>query len=50
MLSLTSYLGSGEYKDRYLGVKIPQTNISAAQVDQARAFAGRLADRLFAGR
>lgn len=50
MLSLTSYLGSGEYKDRYLGVKIPKTNISAAQVDQARAFAGRLADRLFGGR
>ncbi len=50
MLSLTSYLGSGEYRDRYLGVKIPPTNISAGQVDQARAFAGRLADRLFGGR
>ena len=49
MLSLTSYLGSGEYKDRYLGVKIPTTNISDDQVDQARAFAGRLADRLFGG-
>lgn len=50
MLSLTSYLGSGEYKDRYLGVKIPTTNISAGQVDQARSFAGRLADRLFGKR
>jgi hypothetical protein len=50
MLSLTSYLGSGEYKDRYLGVKIPKTNITAGQVDQARTFAGRLADRLFGGR
>ena len=50
LLSLASYLGSGEYRDRYLGVKIPPTNISAAQVDQARAFAGRLADRLFDGK
>ncbi|ADT99346.1 flavodoxin family protein [Mycolicibacterium gilvum] len=50
LLSLASYLGSGEYKERYLGVKIPTTNISAGQVDQARSFAGRLADRLFGGR
>ncbi|WP_218276082.1 hypothetical protein, partial [Pseudomonas sp. MPR-R1B] len=27
MLSLTSYLGTGEYRDRYLGMKLPPTNI-----------------------
>lgn len=27
MLSLTSYLGSGEYRKSYLGVPIPMTNI-----------------------
>ena len=27
LLSLISYLGSGEYRERYLGVKIPPTNI-----------------------
>ena len=47
MLSLTSYLGSGEYKDRYLGLAIPMTNISAGQVEESRAFAARLADRVF---
>jgi len=50
MLSLTSYLGSGEYRDKYLGVRIPKTNISAEQLDQTRVFAGKLADRLFSGR
>lgn len=47
MLSLTSYLGSGEYKDRYLGVKLPPTNISAQQVEESRRFAARTADKLF---
>jgi hypothetical protein len=27
LLSLVSYLGSGEYRHGYLGVKIPPTNI-----------------------
>ena len=27
LLSLLSYLGSGEYRNRYLGVKIPPTNL-----------------------
>jgi hypothetical protein len=27
LLSLISYLGSGEYRERYLGVKIPPTNL-----------------------
>jgi menaquinone-dependent protoporphyrinogen IX oxidase len=50
LLSLTSYLGSGEYRDRYLGVAIPPTNISAQQLEQVRSFAAGLADTLFAHR
>ena len=46
MLSLTSYLGSGEYRDRYLGVRIPTTNIQPEQLEQTRTFASGLADRL----
>jgi menaquinone-dependent protoporphyrinogen IX oxidase len=48
MLSLTSYLGSGEYRDRYLGVRIPTTNVQPEQLEQTRTFAGALVDRLFA--
>jgi menaquinone-dependent protoporphyrinogen IX oxidase len=47
MLSLTSYLGSGEYRDRYLGVRIPPTNVQPDQLEQTRTFAATLADRLF---
>jgi len=47
MLSLTSYLGSGEYRDRYLGVKIPTTNVSDDQLEESRRFAAKLADRVF---
>jgi menaquinone-dependent protoporphyrinogen IX oxidase len=47
MLSLTSYLGSGEYRERYLGVRIPSTNVQPEQLVQTRRFAGALADRLF---
>lgn len=50
LLSLTSYLGSGQYRDRYLGVRIPPTNISAPQLDQARSFAVSLAESLFGDR
>ncbi|MFN8071313.1 MAG: flavodoxin family protein [Mycobacterium sp.] len=50
MLSLTSYLGSGQYRDRYLGVRIPATNISEDQLEETRRFAGQLADRLLAKR
>lgn len=46
MLSLTSYLGSGEYREKYLGVTLPPTNVSAAQLDEARGFAESLADSL----
>jgi len=47
MLSLTSYLGSGEYRDRYLGVRIPPTNVQPQQLVQTRQFAVALANRLF---
>lgn len=46
ILSLTSYLGSGEYRSKYLGVSIPPTNISAEQLDETRRFAADLADRV----
>jgi menaquinone-dependent protoporphyrinogen IX oxidase len=46
LLSLLSYLGKGEPRDRYLGVKIPPTNLQPDDLDSARAFANRLADRL----
>ena len=46
LLSLISYLGSGQYRERYLGVKIPPTNLQEHQLDQARRFADALADRL----
>jgi menaquinone-dependent protoporphyrinogen IX oxidase len=46
MLSLTSYLGSGEYRQRYLGLRIPPTNVQPEQLEQTRTFAARLADRL----
>jgi hypothetical protein len=48
MLSLISYLGSGEYRQRYLGVKIQPTNLREHQLDEARRFANELADQLFA--
>jgi menaquinone-dependent protoporphyrinogen IX oxidase len=47
MLSLTSYLGTGEYRDRYLGVRIPTTNIAPEQLEETRKFASGVADRLF---
>jgi menaquinone-dependent protoporphyrinogen IX oxidase len=47
MLSLTSYLGTGEYRDRYLGMKLPPTNINDEHLEEARRFAGRVADKVF---
>jgi menaquinone-dependent protoporphyrinogen IX oxidase len=47
MLSLTSYLGSGQYRERYLGMRIPSTNIQPEHLEQTRTFAAALADRLF---
>ena len=49
MLSLTSYLGSGKYRQKYLGVRIPPTNVRPEQLEQTRKFAVRLADRVFGG-
>jgi menaquinone-dependent protoporphyrinogen IX oxidase len=46
LLSLISYLGSGEYRERFLGVKIPPTNLQPEHLDQARQFATSLADGL----
>ena len=46
LLSLLSYLGSGEDRERYLGVKIPPTNIQDYHLQAARKFADGLADRL----
>jgi hypothetical protein len=43
LLSLTSYLSSGEYRDRYLGLRIPRTNIQSAQLKKTRDFACALA-------
>jgi hypothetical protein len=48
LLSLISYLGSGKYREKYLGIRIPPTNLQESQLDEARAFAGWLADRLVA--
>jgi len=47
LLSLLSYLGSGEYRKRYLGVKIPPTNIQEDQLQQAKTFADKLANQLW---
>jgi menaquinone-dependent protoporphyrinogen IX oxidase len=47
MLSLTSYLGTGEYRDRYMGLRIPTTNVQPEQLEETRRFAIALADRLF---
>ena len=46
LLSLLSYLGTGEYREKYLGVKIPRTNVQDYHLDQAREFAGKLVKRL----
>src|SRR6266702_8838899 len=46
LLSLLSYLGSGKYRERYLGIKIPPTNIQDYHLEEARKFADGIADRL----
>jgi hypothetical protein len=50
LLSLLSYLGSGKYKEKFLGVKIPRTNIEESHLEEARKFAGKLADGLPGGK
>ncbi len=44
LLSLLSYFGKGEDRERYLGVRIPPTNLKPDYLGQAQAFAARLAD------
>jgi hypothetical protein len=46
LLSLISYLGTGEYRERYLGIKIPPTNLQPDGDEAARAFAEGVADLL----
>jgi menaquinone-dependent protoporphyrinogen IX oxidase len=46
LLSLLSYFGKGENRERYLGVKIPPSLLQPNFADEARAFANGLADRL----
>ena len=46
LLSLLSYLGSGEDRERYLGIKIPPANLQEHHLEEARKFADRLASRL----
>src|SRR5436305_4000267 len=46
LLSLLSYFGKGENRERYLGVKIPPTNLKPEYLEQAQAFATGLAEGL----
>ncbi|HEY1568225.1 MAG TPA: hypothetical protein VGF68_14455 [Solirubrobacteraceae bacterium] len=46
LLSLISYFGKGENQERYLGVKLPPTNLKPDYVELAQGFATRLADGL----
>ena len=45
-LSLISYFGKGEMRERYLWVKIPPTNLKPDYLRQAQGFANKLADSL----
>jgi menaquinone-dependent protoporphyrinogen IX oxidase len=46
LMSLLSYFGKGENRERYLGVKIPPSMLKPDYVEQAHAFANELADGL----
>jgi hypothetical protein len=46
LLSLLSYFGKGENAERYLGVKIPPSNLKPDYREQAQTFANELADVL----
>jgi multimeric flavodoxin WrbA len=46
LLSLLSYFGKGENRERYLGIKIPPSLLKPEYVAEAQAFANRLADEL----
>ena len=49
LLSLISYFGQGEMRERCLGVKIPPTNLKPDFLGQAQVFANKLADGLDSG-
>jgi hypothetical protein len=46
LLSLLSYFGKGEMRERALGIKIPPTNLKPDFDVPAHAFANELADKL----
>ena len=46
LLSLLSYFGKGEMRERSLGIKIPPTNLKPDFRSQANAFANQLAETL----
>src|SRR4051794_33662421 len=46
LLPLISYFGTGEMRNRSLGIKIPPTNLKPDFADQAQVFANLLADTL----
>jgi len=46
LLSLLSYFGKGEMRERSLGIKIPPSNLKQDFGDQAQEFANKLADSL----
>ena len=46
LLSLLSYFGKGEMRERSLGIKIPPTNLKPDFREEAQAFAIKLADGL----
>ena len=46
LLSLLSFLGTGENREKYHGVKIPPTNLQDHHLEEARTFASGLADPL----
>jgi menaquinone-dependent protoporphyrinogen IX oxidase len=48
LFSLLSFLGTGEYKERYHGVKIPPTNLQDYHLAEARKFAIAIGNRLVA--
>jgi hypothetical protein len=48
LASLISYLGRGESRERYMGLKIPPTNLQPEHLEEARRFAQGLADRVSA--
>ncbi len=46
LLSLLSYFGKGEMRERSLGIKIPPTNLKPDFGEQAKVFANQLADKV----